>query len=497
MKKLLSFLLASSLFFSVAAQGTFSVEELQADIDLAVEAYRTLHPGLYRYLDETSLTQAETKLRERLGEPTSLAEAFLAFTEFTGKIQCGHTYANFWNQKSTTQALLFNQPDKLPFTFQWYEDEILVLKNVSEVHELGRGARITAINGIPAEDILASLLPYMKADGTNDAKRIHGLQIEGGGKFEFFDIYFPLLYPPTEGTYQLEVIPWDGEAPLTVQVEAITREERIQRLESSYGPVSQKPDDLWEFHLVGPGVAYLATGSFTTWHMEMNWKQFLKEAFQTLEREDVHTLIYDIRGLEGGDNDVLKALAGHLFYESVQLPGQRELVTYTEVPASIRPHVGTWTDTYYNLKGRVESYDDRFYQLKRSSPVGRTWRGKRSAFSGKVYLLTDAANSSAGFTLAQAMKATNRGTLVGQTTGGSQQGINGGQMFFLTLPNTGIELDVPLIGYFPTEATGSGGVVPHQEIIPTLDQIVAQEDPVMEWAMEQIALSNSEAVGKR
>src|SRR5690349_1140584 len=39
--------------------------------------------------------------------------------------------------------------------------------------------------------------------------------------------------------------------------------------------------------------------------------------------------------------------------------------------------------------------------------------------------------------------------LDGQTTGGNQRSINGGAFFFLALPTSGIELDLPLIGRFP------------------------------------------------
>ncbi|MEL6536685.1 MAG: hypothetical protein AAFQ98_14800, partial [Bacteroidota bacterium] len=66
MKRLLPLLFASSLVYSVSAQDPFSVDALQADIDLVLDAYQTLHPGLYRYLDSTALAEAETALRERL-----------------------------------------------------------------------------------------------------------------------------------------------------------------------------------------------------------------------------------------------------------------------------------------------------------------------------------------------------------------------------------------------------------------------------------------------
>ena len=40
--------------------------------------------------------------------------------------------------------------------------------------------------------------------------------------------------------------------------------------------------------------------------------------------------------------------------------------------------------------------------------------------------------------------------MVGQVTGGNLRGINGGAFFFLNLPNSRLEIDLPLIGQFPT-----------------------------------------------
>ena len=38
--------------------------------------------------------------------------------------------------------------------------------------------------------------------------------------------------------------------------------------------------------------------------------------------------------------------------------------------------------------------------------------------------------------------------LVGQMTGGNQRGINGGAFFFVTLSNSQLEVDLPLVGNF-------------------------------------------------
>jgi len=100
--------------------------------------------------------------------------------------------------------------------------------------------------------------------------------------------------------------------------------------------------------------------------------------------------------------------------------------------------------------------------------------GKR--FRGRVFLLIDATNSSATFQFAQAVKAHHLGTLVGEPTGGSQQGINGGAFFFLRLPHSGIEMDLPLIGTIPARPAPDAGVATDILMKRTAPDIAAGRD---------------------
>ena len=49
---------------------------------------------------------------------------------------------------------------------------------------------------------------------------------------------------------------------------------------------------------------------------------------------------------------------------------------------------------------------------------------------------------------------------IGEPTGGNQRGINGGAFYFLRLPNSHIEVDLPLIGFFPPVPRPNGGITP-------------------------------------
>ncbi len=95
-------------------------------------------------------------------------------------------------------------------------------------------------------------------------------------------------------------------------------------------------------------------------------------------------------------------------------------------------------------------------------------------------MLIDASNSSATFQFARLVQEKKLGTLVGEPTGGNLRGINGGAFFFLRLPKSQIEMDLPLIATFPVSPQPDSGLTPDVTIVPILDDIVQGRDPELE-----------------
>lgn len=103
-----------------------------------------------------------------------------------------------------------------------------------------------------------------------------------------------------------------------------------------------------------------------------------------------------------------------------------------------------------------------------------------------MVVLTSAQNSSATFQFANLVKSTGLGTLVGETTGGNRRGINGGAFFFARLPDSGLEFDLPLIGYFPESRQPDAGVVPDIPVSDTIEDLRAGCDKAMQVARQTL-----------
>ncbi|MEK7728479.1 MAG: S41 family peptidase [candidate division KSB1 bacterium] len=460
---------------------------LQEDFALMKKAYTQLHGGLYRYADATTINGYFAQLERQLQNDLTLAQAYLAFSKFLAQIQCGHTYCNFWNQPEATKRRLFERVDKLPLTLQWFERRLVIAQNVSAETRLTRGTEIRAINGVASATILDSLMLFVKGDGANDGNRRQQLQLTGFDDFEAFDIYFPLLFPPRSEGYVIDAVDAATQQVFAAVLKPVSRAQRTERLGKS-----PTLDELWQFKILDEQTAYLRLGTFVVWKMELDWKKFLAEAFAEIEKRKISNLILDVRDNAGGADEVNDELSKYLVRHPITVTGFQRLLRYETVPPELNEHLKTWDDSFRNRQGQVRARGNGFYELKDSENAARQIQPRAEAFKGKVYLLINSANSSATFYLAKLLQENRLATLIGEETGGNLQGTTGGQIFFLTLPNSQIEMDIPLIASYPATAQPDHGIKPDLEVKPTWTDFMNEVDTILETAKQLIAERKNE-----
>ena len=410
-----------------------------SDAVLLEQALRALHPGLHRHQTPEQVDAHFAALRRDLSrDGVTTREAFLAISRLTAALRCGHTYPNPSNQSKAIRQALFENADQLPFTFRLDGRRMFVVADSSST--LAPGAEVTAIDGVPVPKILDAILPLIRGDGSNDGKRLHDLQSAS------FDLYYPLVFPSSAPRAEIS-IRGGQRGPLSVP--RVTRAQR--------GDAKQSADDQWQFENDGK-VATLRLGTFTTWTMKRDWRAFLRESFAAARGAE--KLVIDIRGNEGGDSDVIDELLRYMTAKPIAVTSWRELVRYRTIPEELAPHVSSWDDSYRDF-GELPEAGNGFFLRKEATP--RTIDPAPQAFTGRLELLIDAANSSATFMLASIVKEQRLAKLIGRETGGNRRGTNGGRMVFLKLPSSGIEVDIPLVGYYPLTPQPDRGVEPDVE----------------------------------
>jgi C-terminal processing protease CtpA/Prc len=197
-------------------------------------------------------------------------------------------------------------------------------------------------------------------------------------------------------------------------------------------------------------------------------------------------LIVDLRANEGG-NDCGDEIIARLIDAPFSPEAEERRVRYKKTPEALNAFLETWDDGFRDWGERAIPREDGFYSLAADGDRDRQIAPKGPKFVGEVAVLIGPQNSSATFRFASLMRAHRLGTLIGETTGGNQRGINGGAFFFLRLPASGLEVDVPIIGYYPKRPdVPDGGLAPDIEAPWTAEAILEGRDPAMEAALNHI-----------
>jgi hypothetical protein len=447
--------------------------ELSADIDLAAECLATLHPGLLRYNSPLQINAGMTSLKRAFATAPDLTQRYLVLSRFLATLKCGHSYANFFNQKPEVARALFDRRSRLPFAMRWVGEGMFV---TSEQEKIPRGTQVGAINGVPVRTMLAALMPYARADGGNDAKRRSLLALRRTQKLETFDVFHGMVYgEPPGGVFVLDVRTPDGVIS-KVEVPALTMDERHAQL-----PQREADAPVWDWRVDEThAVAVLTMPNWALYDSRWDWRAWLAEKLDALHGDAaLKGLVVDVRGNEGGLDCGDAILERFLKADSV-LP-MRRLVRYQKTPEHLNRHLETWDESFRDWGARAKPFDSRFFALASGESAVKP-RGER--IDKPLVVLTDAANSSATFAFAQRIKTSGAGKLVGGATGGNQRGINGGAFFFVRLPASGIEFDLPLVGTFPLQGTApDAGIEPDVKIEASALDIATGIDVQLERAL--------------
>lgn len=428
---------------------------MQADIAILFDAYASLHPGLYRYLTPVEFQQERQRLDRFAATPRTLGDFYLALTAFTASIRCGHSYPNPANQTPAVAAALFGKPDRLPFAFAWLGRRMIVTADLGSGHHLPAGSEVVAIDGIGARDMLAKMLPYARTDGSNDARKVADLGIPGDADQPAFDVLRTLLFA-SSGPSARVVVRADGRT-VTVTCPLMTAMARDAALrhpsrDSPYG---------WTFE-VRDTIGILTMPTWAVFRDTWDWQGFIDASMDNAVDRKLSGIVIDLRDNSGG-LDCGAAIIARLIQAPLTADSYSRHVRYRKIPDRLSPHLKTWDRSFRDWGASAIGPDAAgFYTLTRPGDASDTdtIQPKGRRFAGKVAVLVGPKNASATFGFASLMRRHRLGTLVGEQTGGNRRGINGGAFFFVGLPGSGIEVDLPLIAYWPDTPQPDAGVVP-------------------------------------
>jgi hypothetical protein len=458
----------------VAAPASYSVPELRADLAFVRRALEEVHPGLYCYTPKDSLDQAFAHAEAQITQPLGEAAFWCLLQPLVARVRCGHTRVQ---HSAAYRTWARQQPHfYFPFTIVVRQDRLWVAENQSTDPSLRPGTELLAIEGHPTQEMLPRLRQLISADGYGTG--FQDQELAAG----FFDDDYAALYE-AKPAYRLTVRDSTGQvreltpgprpaapasappaqpktptpAPPTAAEAAARRLARLHTL--------RYPADL-------PATAVLRLRSFD---YEEDYLAFHAATFAELAQRHVQRLVIDLRGNPGGNNalavDLLKYLLASPFVLTKSARARVMLPSFMSAVAG--------SSAYFDTTQVRRLPDGTLTQA--SAALGRHRPYRQHRFRGQVVLLVDGGTFSAASNFAASLRAQRRILIIGQETGGTEAGLNGGVISRVELPATHMVLQLPhfrLLTACRAPQLGRG-VRPDVEVVPTPQQVAARTDALL------------------
>ena len=295
MKTICSILIASStvvaaMFFAATspcrAQTTtkFESKQLREDFQIARKSLEEGHSGLYRHTKKADLDRIFDGVERSLDHPMDVYEFYRVIAPAIAAIKCGHTGLS----SSPELEMELERLPRLPFDVKVLDSHAYVFRDYAQGGALA-GKEIQSINGIPAGQILATMLASSMKDGDTQTTR----QRDISGDFGVNLIRSLGLRAP----YDVALAGSGSSKPGTVQVAGVPREE-MDKMRKALFPQDEVTDSANLQFLDDGKIARITYPSFGVPVEE--GRAFMKRAFGEIQSKGSKTLILDLRGNGGG-----------------------------------------------------------------------------------------------------------------------------------------------------------------------------------------------------
>lgn len=442
----------------------FSVEELQEDFSVLRKHLEQKNPITYLYNSKELVQKQFDELEKSINHPMTEIEFYKLISPISSMIYDGH---NLIMPSDLFLSEFDKSTNNFPCYLQLLNNELYVIKNMSNNDSIDLGDKVLAINGLSTEKIIERLFKVLPQEGNQTQYPEYLIS-------EWFNFFYNIHF----GMHENYKIKYENEnlVPKIVKIEGESLDTIIARRIRRYPKTeANKKGIVVQIIDESLGVAILSIPTFASIFLKnrYNQKSFKKEidkAFEIIFQENIKHLIIDIRSNSGGNPAYATHVLKYLFQERFEQVREARVVSNEKEEALINRTKKRWFPFY-----GVGTFG--------------TFKPKKVNYKNDLYVLINGGTFSSAVEFASTLKKYNRAVFIGTETGGNPIIMTGNYLKeSRTLPNTKIKHYSGFICtiYDDLILNKGNGLLPNYEVKPTLDDILSDTDKCLAVAMDLI-----------
>ena len=479
MKNNLCLLLLVTFIGTIAAQNNrlLSPKKLKKDLKELVAVIEA-HPAPYRHITEDQLNALIDSTKQLLEEPMTMLDFYKLASPIYSAIKDGHTSVRLprkWMYNYRRANGVF------PFKVHLTDDNRLyIIDNSSEDKTITLGSEILALNGVPTVTFLEGISPYISYEMEN----FRNSQIQTK-----FDTYL-LLYFGQIDQVEIDYLS-DVERKHTIEYIAYKDWKDEQGEEEVIKQKKIAISKPYDFKKIKEGVGLLKIYSFSFASGSV-YSDYLRTMFGEIKKENITSLIIDVRGNTGGFPKTVSDLIHYVsekYFKTMAISEMKVSNAYREY----------FNDRYnynfhqYRTKNRRHYIDitalfneEVGTLVKEEASFNEPPKEMANEFTGDLFLLIDKRSFSASSSFAATFRCYQLGLLIGEETGGTK--VFHANNMHKKLPHSAIRCAMATArDYTACYYAEDEGIKPDLPVIPTIPQLVAKQDAALNYSLRVIS----------
>ncbi|WP_120214169.1 S41 family peptidase [Epilithonimonas arachidiradicis] len=477
-----------------------SAAQLREDVDFTYNKLKRFHPNLYWYITKEELDYKFDSLKASL-KPSTPNEFYFHLAPIVASINEGHLRLRAIPRQYSKEELAVLKTKKPLFSLMEYkvvDDKLFVIENKENLGNIKKGTEILKINDENVSELVRKYRKLFSSDGKNQTFQKYFMNLTF---FNFYTLekgYLDSAKLVTRFDNKLADVlirrhKKSEKEIVTDKVQTkVTADQKVQ----DYDANSKSYNRSFKFLKADSSIAYIKVKSFSATLAS----RFYKETFEKISHAKSDYLILDVRDNLGGSLTEINNLYSYLTDKEFTLVKPPEMTSKTSGMHQNYFRDKRFFSTVYRALGYPfflagnyflsSKKEDKYYFREFAS---KPTKPKSNAFKGKIYVLVNGASFSASSVIAAKLKYEKRATIIGEETGGANDGTVAGVNNTVTLPHSKLILPIGLFLIRPNIEfdNQSRGVIPNVEIDPEFGSIAETEDKPMKWVMDDIDFRNS------